>query len=229
MNWSGDCSWTSFRSVRIFTITQSKTPKFSIIDTFSRMQRTWHDYERHWPIESIRCKRKREGSRRCSSVQQSVIFVYRVNIHSLREYLALEMIEEERLKKGLIFEESIIRSPRKRLNKSTVLSQDRPDVRDLVGSLWFVSIVWTALISLGWTSREKLPVFSQRSAIRFEKSLRSSNASHVSPAGICLLLIRCWSTCLMSLVSVVRRSFFRRWFDNRKQHRRSRSLLVSRN
>ena len=56
----------------------------------------------------------------------------RINVHSLREHLALEMIEEERLKKGLILEETILKSPRKRLNKSTVLSQQRPDIRDVV-------------------------------------------------------------------------------------------------
>lgn len=56
----------------------------------------------------------------------------RVNVHSLREHLAAEMIEEERLKKGLILEETTIRSPRKRLDKHAVLSQHRPDIRDLV-------------------------------------------------------------------------------------------------
>lgn len=124
-------------------------------------------------------------------MQPSVIFVHRVNIHSLREHLAFEMIEEERLKKGLIFEESILRSPRKRLNKSTVLSQDRPDVRDLVGSLGLVSILRMSSIRLGRTSREKLPVLSQCSTIRLEESLRSSNASYFSPTGIFLLVIRC--------------------------------------
>ena len=44
------------------------------------------------------------------------------------------MIEEERLKKGLILEETTLKSPRKRLNKTTVLSQHRPDVRDVVKS-----------------------------------------------------------------------------------------------
>lgn len=44
------------------------------------------------------------------------------------------MIEEDRLKKGLIFEETTIKSPRKRLNKTIVLSQHRPDVRDVVNS-----------------------------------------------------------------------------------------------
>lgn len=42
------------------------------------------------------------------------------------------MIEEERLRKGLILEETTIRSPRKRLDKHAVLSQHRPDIRDLV-------------------------------------------------------------------------------------------------
>ena len=42
------------------------------------------------------------------------------------------MIEEERLKKGLILEETTLRSPRKRLDKHAVLSQHRPDIRDLV-------------------------------------------------------------------------------------------------
>lgn len=42
------------------------------------------------------------------------------------------MVEEDRLKKGLITEESIPQSPRKRLNKNTVLSQHRPDIRDVV-------------------------------------------------------------------------------------------------
>jgi hypothetical protein len=56
----------------------------------------------------------------------------RINIHSLREHLAFEMIEEDRLKKGLILEETRIKSPRKRLNKTIVLSQHRPDVRDVV-------------------------------------------------------------------------------------------------
>ena len=56
----------------------------------------------------------------------------RMNVHSLREHLAFEMVEEERLKKGLILEESTIRSPRKRLDKHAVLSQHRPDMRDLV-------------------------------------------------------------------------------------------------
>jgi len=58
----------------------------------------------------------------------------RINIHSLREHLAFEMIEEDRLKKGLILEETTIKSPRKRLNKTIVLSQHRPDVRDVVNS-----------------------------------------------------------------------------------------------
>lgn len=56
----------------------------------------------------------------------------RVNIHSLREHLAFEMVEEDRLKKGLITEETTVKTPRKRLNKTTVLSQHRPDVRDVV-------------------------------------------------------------------------------------------------
>lgn len=42
------------------------------------------------------------------------------------------MVEEDRLKKGLITEESIPQSPRKRLSKHTVLSQHRPDIRDVV-------------------------------------------------------------------------------------------------
>jgi len=58
----------------------------------------------------------------------------RINIHSIREHLAFEMIEEDRLKKGLILEETTIKSPRKRLNKTIVLSQHRPDVRDVVNS-----------------------------------------------------------------------------------------------
>lgn len=58
--------------------------------------------------------------------------MFRINIHSLREYLAFEMVEEERIKKGLILEETLIKNARKRLNKTTVLSQHRPDVRDLV-------------------------------------------------------------------------------------------------
>jgi hypothetical protein len=44
------------------------------------------------------------------------------------------MIEEDRLKKGVLPEETSPKSPRKRLNKNTVLSQQRPDVRDLVKS-----------------------------------------------------------------------------------------------
>jgi hypothetical protein len=44
------------------------------------------------------------------------------------------MIEEERIKKGLILEDTILKSPRKRLNKTTVLSQHRPDIRDVVNS-----------------------------------------------------------------------------------------------
>lgn len=56
----------------------------------------------------------------------------RINIHSIREHLAFEMVEEDRLKKGLITEESIPQSPRKRLSKHTVLSQHRPDIRDVV-------------------------------------------------------------------------------------------------
>ncbi|CAF3354495.1 unnamed protein product [Rotaria sp. Silwood1] len=55
-----------------------------------------------------------------------------INIHSLREHLAFEMIEEERIKKGLIFEETISKNIRRRLNKSIVLSQHRPDVRDVI-------------------------------------------------------------------------------------------------
>lgn len=62
---------------------------------------------------------------------------FRVNIHSLREHLAFEMIEEERLRKGLILEETTTRSPRKRLDKHAVLSQHRPDIRDLVRSCFF--------------------------------------------------------------------------------------------
>lgn len=45
------------------------------------------------------------------------------------------MIEEERLKKGLIFEETTPRSPRRRLDKHAVLAQQRPDIRDLVSSM----------------------------------------------------------------------------------------------
>ena len=60
------------------------------------------------------------------------MFSPRINIHSLREHLAFEMIEEERMRKGLIFEENIVKTSRKRLTKATVLSQHRPDVRDLV-------------------------------------------------------------------------------------------------
>jgi len=53
------------------------------------------------------------------------------------------MIEEDRLKKGLILEETRIKSPRKRLNKTIVLSQQRPDVRDLVKSslFYFLSFI----------------------------------------------------------------------------------------
>ena len=58
--------------------------------------------------------------------------MYRINIHALREHLAIEMIEEERIKKGLILEDSTLRSPRKSLNKTSVLSQHRPDIRDVV-------------------------------------------------------------------------------------------------
>ena len=47
------------------------------------------------------------------------------------------MIEEERLRKGLILEETTTRSPRKRLDKHAVLSQHRPDIRDLVRSRFF--------------------------------------------------------------------------------------------
>lgn len=50
----------------------------------------------------------------------------------MREHLALEMIEEDRLKKGLIQEETRQKSAKKRLNKMSVLSQHRPDIRDLV-------------------------------------------------------------------------------------------------
>ena len=53
----------------------------------------------------------------------------------MREHLAFEMIEEERLKKGLIFEDTLIKSPRKSLSKNTILSQHRPDIRDLVNSI----------------------------------------------------------------------------------------------
>ena len=60
----------------------------------------------------------------------------RINIHSIREHLAFEMIEEERIKKGVILEESILKSPRKRLNKTTVLSQHRPDIRDVVNIIF---------------------------------------------------------------------------------------------
>lgn len=59
-------------------------------------------------------------------------FVNRINIHSLREHLAFEMIEEDRLKKGVILEEITVKTPRKRLNKTAVLSQHRPDIRDVV-------------------------------------------------------------------------------------------------
>ncbi|CAF1995389.1 unnamed protein product [Rotaria magnacalcarata] len=55
-----------------------------------------------------------------------------INIHSLREQLAFEMVEEERVKRGLIFEETILKNVRKRLSKTTVLSQHRPDIRDLI-------------------------------------------------------------------------------------------------
>ena len=58
----------------------------------------------------------------------------RINIRSLREHLAFEMVEEERLKKHLIFEDTTTKSPRKRLNKATILSQHNPDVRDVVNS-----------------------------------------------------------------------------------------------
>ena len=44
------------------------------------------------------------------------------------------MIEEERMRKGLIFEENIVKTSHKRLTKAAVLSQHRPDVRDLVRS-----------------------------------------------------------------------------------------------
>jgi hypothetical protein len=44
------------------------------------------------------------------------------------------MIGEDRLKKGSLLEETSPKSPRKRLNKNMVLSQQRPDVRDLVKS-----------------------------------------------------------------------------------------------
>ncbi|CAF4995312.1 unnamed protein product, partial [Rotaria magnacalcarata] len=33
-----------------------------------------------------------------------------INIHSLREQLAFEMVEEERVKRGLIFEETILKN-----------------------------------------------------------------------------------------------------------------------
>jgi hypothetical protein len=59
----------------------------------------------------------------------------RMNIHSLREHLALEMIEEERLKKGSIFADTMMKKTRYHLSKTAVLSQDRPDTRDLVGHL----------------------------------------------------------------------------------------------
>ena len=64
-------------------------------------------------------------------------YLNRINIHSLREHLAFEMIEEERLKKHLITEPAAGKSPRKRLHKSTILSQHRPDVRDVVNSYSF--------------------------------------------------------------------------------------------
>lgn len=50
----------------------------------------------------------------------------------MREHLALEMIEEERLKKGVMPDEKRQKSAQKRLTKTTVLSQHRPDIRDLV-------------------------------------------------------------------------------------------------
>jgi len=48
------------------------------------------------------------------------------------------MIEEDRLKKGVLPEETSPKSPRKRLSKNTVLSQQRPDVRDLVNHLQLI-------------------------------------------------------------------------------------------
>ncbi len=60
----------------------------------------------------------------------------RIHVHSLREHLASEMIEEGRLKTSSVLEETLPQSPRKRLNKNTVLSQQRPDVRDLVNSFF---------------------------------------------------------------------------------------------
>jgi hypothetical protein len=42
------------------------------------------------------------------------------------------MIEEERLRKHLISEETTTKTPRKRLNKATILSQHYPDVRNVV-------------------------------------------------------------------------------------------------
>ncbi len=72
-----------------------------------------------------------------------MLYLNRINIHSLREHLAFEMIEEDRLKKGLKLEETTIKSARKRLNKTIVLSQQRPDVRDLVKSslFYFLSFI----------------------------------------------------------------------------------------
>ncbi|CAF0958945.1 unnamed protein product [Adineta steineri] len=55
-----------------------------------------------------------------------------INIHSLREHLAFEMIEEERLKKHLIPEDTNRKSPRKQLNKPTILSQHNPAIRDVI-------------------------------------------------------------------------------------------------
>ena len=42
------------------------------------------------------------------------------------------MVEEDRLKRGVLTEETIPQSPRKRLSKNSVLSQHRPDIRDVV-------------------------------------------------------------------------------------------------
>ena len=109
--------------------------------------------------------------------------MFRVNIHSLREHLAFEMIEEERLRKGLIFEETIMRSPRKRLDKNAVLSQHRPDIRDLVylfNRFFLLSEKKYENFS-GRTSRKKLQIFAKCIEIRFKKDFSSSK-------GISLLL-----------------------------------------
>jgi hypothetical protein len=84
--------------------------------------------------------------------------MFRVNIHSIREHLAAEMIEEERIKKRLMFDDSRVQSPRKRLSKATILSQHRPDVRDVVCLPFSLSMPHSTAILLDRASWKELQI-----------------------------------------------------------------------